>query len=326
MGDPTLSKNGQILLVGCGDRTFDDIQQEFESDGLVYVDDLHFAQNNADRYAAALGNINQRDFIERADNLRWIQSFSAGVNVFPVDLLSERGITLTNAAGVYGPNIADHTIAMALMLCREIEPIRRVALHEGWPKQKRTPSPGELAGQTMLVIGLGGIGLETAKRAWGHGMRVVATRRRLDRNKPDFIESVHPPQHLHRLIPDADWIAVCVPHTPDTIDLISTPEFGLMKPSAHILCATRGGIINTLALIDALDEGKLAGAGLDVTDPEPLPVDHPLWRYKNVIITPHQSGYSGAANQRLENLIRHNLGSFLSGAPMRNVVDLDLQY
>ncbi len=321
-----MSSREQLLLVRFGDRTFESIQSEFQDENLVYVDSLRFAQNTAESYTAALGNINSHEFVEKAINLRWVQSFSAGVNAYPLELMKQRDIVLTNAAGIYGPNIADHTIALALMLCRKIEPIRRAALQKGWPEQKRTPAPGELAGQTMLVLGLGGIGIETAKRAAGLGMRVIATRRHSSRSKPDFVDAVHPPDQLHSLLPEADWVTICLPYTSDTADLISTPEFGRMKTGAHVLCATRGGIINTKALMAALDGGVVGGAGLDVTDPEPLPVDHPLWRYENVIITPHQSGYSEAANERLEQLIRENVRNFLNGAPLRNIVDLDLQY
>jgi len=316
----------KILIVQFSERTFDLTRKEFAESGLTYVERLDDFAGDPAEITAALGNIGSRSFIEEATSLEWIQAFSAGVNQYPFQTLKDRGIVLTNAARIYGPNIADHMMALALMLCRQIEPIRRDVLNDGWPKKKRLPNPGELEGQTMLVVGLGGIGDETAKRAAGLGMRVVATRRQTDRPIPDYVEAVHHPDALHRLLPEADWVAVCVPYTDDTIDLISTEEFSLMKPGAHILCATRGGIISTDALMAALDSGRLAGAGLDVTDPEPLPLDHPLWQYETVIITPHQSGYSEAANRRLEDMIRRNIRSFLKGEPLENVVDLNLQY
>ena len=265
-------------------------------------------------------------FIHAAPDLKWIQVLSAGINNFPLDLIIERKILFTNAAGNYGPNMADHTMAFILMLSRDIDRVRRELRADGWPKKKRTPDPGELTGQTLLILGLGGIGLETAKRVSAFGMRVIATRRHTDYPIPDFIEAVHPPDALHALLPQADWVAVCVPHTPDTVDLIHDCEFALMKPSAHILCTTRGGIINTDALMRALDNGQIAGAGLDVTDPEPLPMDHPLWNYENVIITPHTSGYAESANQRLEDLVVQNTGHYLAGRPLRNQVNLELRY
>jgi phosphoglycerate dehydrogenase-like enzyme len=215
---------------------------------------------------------------------------------------------------------------MMLMLARQIEQVRQAVLADGWGCERPIPDPGELAGQTLLILGLGGIGLETARRAAGFGMHILATRRHTDRGKPDFVEAIYPPEALHDLLPKADWIAVCLPFTPETKDLIQDREFDLMKPGVHLLCATRGGIINTEALMRALDRGKVAGAGLDVTDPEPLPLDHSLWRYENVIITPHASGRAEAAFSRLEDLLRDNIRRFLNGSSLRNVVNFDLQY
>ncbi len=265
-------------------------------------------------------------FIEAAPKLRWIQMLSTGVNGVPFDLLRERGIVLTNA-GAYGPNMADHTLAFMLMLSRQIPQILHRQAREGWlRKDMPVPDPGELDGQTLLIIGLGGIGLETAKRAAAFGMHIVATRRHLERPVPDFVDELHPVEALDDLLPRADWVNVSVPYTADTVDLIGDREFGLMRSGVHILCLSRGGIINTDALLRGLDSGKVAGAGLDVTDPGPLPDDHPLWKYPNVITTPHASGHSEAAHRRLGELVVDNAHRFLNGQSLRNVVDLDLRY
>ena len=265
-------------------------------------------------------------FIDAAPKLRWIQMLSTGVNSVPFDLLRERGIVLTNA-GAYGPNMADHTMAFMLMLSRQIPQILRRQAEEGWLRRdKPAPDPGELDGQTLLIIGLGGIGLETAKRAAGFGMHIIATRRHADRPAPDFVDELHPPEALHELLPRADWVNVSVPYTSETIGLIGDREFDLMRPGVHILCLTRGGIIDDKALLRALDSGKVAGAGLDATDPEPLPDDHPLWDYPNVIITPHASGQATSAFRRLRNLVVDNVHRFLNDQPLRHVIDLDQRY
>jgi phosphoglycerate dehydrogenase-like enzyme len=267
-----------------------------------------------------------KPFLDAAPKLRWVQMSSTGINGVPFDLLRERGIVLTNA-GAYGPNMADHTMAFMLMLSRQIPQILHRQATERWlRKDKPVPDPGELDGQTLLIIGLGGIGLETAKRAAAFGMRIIATRRHVDRPAPDYLDELHPVEALDELLPRADWINVSVPYTADTVDLISDREFGLMRTGVHILCLARGGIINTKALLRALDSGKVAGAGLDVTDPEPLPDDHPLWDYPNVIITPHASGQSEAAHRRLTELVADNAHRFLQNQPLRNVVDLALKY
>ena len=296
-------------------------------EGVEYV--IASTEEEAIRMAADIDatiDICSAPFIEAAPKLRWVQMLSTGVNGVPFDLLQERGIVLTNA-GAYGPNMADHTMAFMLMLSRQIPQILRRQEKERWlKKDKAIPDPGELDGQTLLIIGLGGIGLETAKRAAAFGMRIIATRRHMDRPAPDYVHELHPIEALDDLLPRADWINVSVPYTADTTDLIGDREFGLMRDGVHMLCLARGGIINTDALLRALDSGKVAGAGLDVTDPEPLPDDHPLWDYPNVIITPHSSGLSEAAFRRLGELVVYNAQRFLLRQPLHNIVDLELRY
>jgi len=177
-----------------------------------------------------------------------------------------------------------------------------------------------------LIVGLGGTGLETARRAKGFGLRILATRHHASLGKADFGDEVHPPERLHFLLPEADWVAVCVPLVPATRDLFHDDEFALMKRTAYIVCVTRGKIINTDALLRALKARKIAGAGLDVTDPEPLPPGHPLWTMDNVIITPHASGHSPHADSRMFDLLCENVQRFASGQPLLNPVDLELQY
>ena len=296
-------------------------------EGVEYV--IASTEEEAIRMAADIDatiDICGAPFIEAAPKLRWVQMLSTGVNGVPFDLLQERGIVLTNA-GAYGPNMADHTMAFMLMLSRQIPQILRRQEKERWLKKDTPiPDPGELDGQTLLIIGLGGIGLETAKRAAAFGMRIIATRRHIDRPAPDYVHELHPIEALDDLLPRADWINVSVPYTADTTDLIGDREFGLMRDGVHMLCLARGGIINTDALLRALDSGKVAGAGLDVTDPEPLPDDHPLWDYPNVVITPHSSGLSEAAFRRLGELVAYNAQRFLLRQPLHNIVDLELRY
>ena len=301
------------------------LQQEFPEIEFIHIQSTGEALALAPEIDIAI-DLRTRDFIEVATKLQWIQTASAGVNGAPFDLLKERGVLLTNAAANYGPNMADHTLALMLMLARQIDTARHRMRTEGWKCRRPTPDPGELDGQTLLIIGLGGIGLETARRAVGFGMRVIATRRHADRPKPDFVESVHPPEALHDLLPQADWVDVCLPLTADTRDFIHDPEFDLMKPGVHVVCVTREYIINMEALLRALDSGKVAGVGLDVLGSEAHDPDHPIWKYENVIITPHASGYSVAAFRRAKDLIRDNIRRFLHNEPLRNVVDLDLEY
>ncbi len=265
------------------------------------------------------------ELINAAPNLRWVQVGSAGVERYPFDLMREKDIVFTNAKEIYGPQLADHNMAMILAFSRQLPFLFRAQQNNLWESRKNFP-PGELHGETLLVVGLGGTGLETARRAKGFGMHIQATRRKLDLPCPDFVDGIHPPEALHELLPAADWVAVCLPLTKHTRDAFADREFALMKKSAYIVCVTRGGIINTEAITRAIQKGEIAGAGLDVTDPEPLPADHALWSFDNVILTPHASGHSPHAGSRMFELFCENVRRFVNGQDLVNVVDLEMQY
>jgi phosphoglycerate dehydrogenase-like enzyme len=260
-----------------------------------------------------------------APKLKWVQALSAGVERYPFEALEKRGIVFTNASGIYGAHLADHLMAFILAFSRQLPVLFRSQQAHEW-KSRKTYPPGDLRGQTLLIDGLGGTGQDLAQRAHGFDMRVIATRRHPNQNKPDTVEAVYGHDQLHTLLPEADWVAVCVPLTDETQDRYHDPEFALMKNTAYITNIARGKIINTDALMRALDNGQIAGAGLDVTDPEPLPAGHLLWDYENVIITPHASGHSPQADDRLLDLICENAQRFIKGEPLKNQVHLDLKY
>ena len=265
------------------------------------------------------------ELLNAAPHLRWVQVASAGVELYPLQRMRARGITFSNAKGIYGAQLADHTLALILAFSRQLPFLYRAQQKQVWENRQNYP-PGELAGQTLLIVGLGGAGLETARRAKGFGLRILATRHRTSLPKPDFVDEVHSTERLDDLLPEADWVVVCVPLVPATHNLFHDDQFAQMKRTAYIVCVTRGKIINTDALVRALEARKIAGAGLDVTDPEPLPPGHPLWTMENVIITPHASGHSPHADSRMFNLLCENVRRFTDGQPLLNVVDLERQY
>ncbi len=265
------------------------------------------------------------EFLFAAPNLKWVQATSAGVERYPFKELKQRNIVFTNASAIYGSHLADHLMAFILAFSRQLPFLLKAQQNRIWEKRTNYPS-GELTGQTLLIDGLGGTGEHLSRRAAGFDMRVIATRRRPDQPRPDTVEAVYPHDCLHDLLPQADWVAVCVPLTPETRNRYHDREFELMKSSAYILNIARGGIINTNALMKALDNNQITGAGLDVTDPEPLPSDHPLWVYSNVIITPHASGHSPHSNTRMIDLLCDNVSRFVHGESLLNIVDLNLQY
>jgi phosphoglycerate dehydrogenase-like enzyme len=177
----------------------------------------------------------------------------------------------------------------------------------------------------MFVVGLGGIGREVAQRAKGFGMRVLATRRSAV-PPPPYVDQQGTADDLHRFLAEADVVVLCVPLTDETTGMISAEELALMKPGSYLVNVARGRVVVTEALVDALERGHLAGACLDVTDPEPLPAGHPLWTMPNVVITPHVSSRSALTGDRWEALYIENLRRFGAGEPLLNVVDKTAGY
>lgn len=263
------------------------------------------------------------EFLAAATSLRWVRTASAGVNhILVVPGMMERDeIVLTNSRAVHGPAIADHAFAMLLALTRDL-PVHLAGRAEGtWLREgSGTLTPVALAGRTLLVVGLGGIGTEIARRGHGFGMRVIGTRRSDDPG-PEFVERVGKPADLPAFLKEADVVAIAAPLTPETEGLIDAEALALMKPGGYLINIARGQIVDQDALVAALRSGHLAGAGLDVTTPEPLPPDHPLWRLPNVVITPHVASRAELTRERGDALFAENLRRFGAGEPLLNVVD-----
>jgi phosphoglycerate dehydrogenase-like enzyme len=261
-------------------------------------------------------------FLAAARKLAWVQAMSAGVDryVGMPGLGDEERIVLTNLRAVHGPAIADHVFAMLLQLTRDLRFHLANQEHGTWGREGSSRRPIALQGRTLLVVGIGGIGAEVARRGRGFGMRVIATRRS-DAPAPDFVERVGKPEELLALLPEADVVVACVPLTDETTGLFDRRAFAAMKPGAYFVNIARGRVADTEALLEALRSGTLAGACLDVTDPEPLPADHPLWRLPNVVITPHVASDAELTDDRARELLRENLRRFGAGLPLLNVVD-----
>jgi phosphoglycerate dehydrogenase-like enzyme len=183
----------------------------------------------------------------------------------------------------------------------------------------------EVGGRTLLVVGLGGIGTEVARRAHGLGMRAIATRNS-SREGPAFVEKVGLPADLHAYAAEADVVVNAVPLTPATTGIFDRRFFAAMKPGGYFINVARGRSVVTDDLVAALREGRLAGAGLDVTEPEPLPAGHALWSMRNVVITPHVAAQSDREGERSMALVRENLRRYVAGERLYNVVDLARGY
>ncbi len=266
------------------------------------------------------------EFLRAATRLRWVQARSAGVDRFLAvpELVARDEIVLTNFRGVHGPAIADHSMAMLLALTRDM-PGAVEAKREGTWSRDASMQRVALEGRTMLVVGLGGIGTEIAKRASGFGMRVIATRRGND-PAPSYVARVGKPSDLHAMLAEADVVAIAVPLTAETEGMFDAAAFAAMRKGSYLINIARGKVVVTDALMNALHDGTLAGAGLDVTDPEPLPAGHPLWKERNVVITAHVAADAQLTEARGMELEVENMRRFDRGEPLLNVVDKRLGY
>ncbi len=274
--------------------------------------------------ADATFGIYSPELFDQARQLRWIQYPSAGVESIcsnPEVVASD--VVVTNMQRAYGPPIADHAIGFLLALSRRIDGAIASKSEASWQRGGYSEA-FELLDQTMVIVGLGGIGNELARRAFGFGMRVLATDPKVI-EKPLYVEELHKPEALDSLLPRANVLASCAPLTPVTRKMFDAEAFGLLPEGSIFLNVSRGGLVDTDALMAALDSGRIAGAGLDVTDPEPLPNGHPLWS-KNTIITPHVAARSPGSTERRYQVFRENLGRFSRGEMLINIVDKTLGY
>ena len=266
------------------------------------------------------------DLIDAAEDAIWFQVFSAGVDrCVGAKRIADGSAVLTNMQKMSSPVIGEHVIALSLSLARGIPRFVNEMPTGAWHRGSDIPAGMvSVAGKTMLVIGLGGIGTEAARRAAALDMRVIGTRRG-SREGPDFVDYVGLSGELYELAAEADFIVNALPLTPETIGLLDAEFFSAAKPGAFLINVGRGPTVVTDDLVAALESGQLAGAGIDVTDPEPLPADHPLWQMDNVIITPHVAARDSNRARHLI-LFKENLKRFAAGDALLNVVDPKLGY
>ena len=264
--------------------------------------------------------------LEAARHLEWIQWPAAGVErCVQQPQLHERAPLVTNLQRTMGPSIAEHVIAMMLSLSRHFEDFYRDQSQGRWKSEDSAPELEDIGGKTVLIAGLGGIGTEVARRAHALGMRVVATRAS-GHEGPDFVSYVGLPDELPKLAKDADFVVNCLPLTPETTGIFNKEFFATMKRSAYFISIGRGRSTVTADLTAALSLGTIAGAGLDVVDPEPLPADSALWHAPHLLITPHISANTAVADRTRDAVMLENLRRFVAGEPMLSVVDISKGY
>lgn len=274
-----------------------------------------------------MGFCNQ-EIVSAAPQLVWVQVYSSGVeNCVSIPDMRTGNKILTNGQRIGSPALAEHAIAMMMALVRGLDVYHANQLKGAWQRNAELGSGEfmEIEGRTVLIVGLGGIGSQVARRAHGLGMRVIATRNS-SRQGPDYVDYVGLSDELLVLTAKADVVINTAPLTDQTRGIFDAAFFAAMKPTAYFVSVGRGASTVTDDLISALETGQIAGAGLDVTDPEPLPEGHPLWSAPRVLISPHTAGRSDKSRDRLYLLVQENLRRYVAGEPLLSVVDIERGY
>jgi phosphoglycerate dehydrogenase-like enzyme len=258
-----------------------------------------------------------------AKKLRWIHSPAAAVHQLLIPEIVASDVMVTNAREVHGPVVAEHAMALILALAKRLPSAQRYQQRREWAQTAlwhEFPKPRELAGSTLLLLGLGSIGREVAPRARAFGMKVIAVRQHPEKGSAG-VEQVVGPGELDEMLPLADFVVIAMPMTPATREIFNAARLARMKRDAYLINVGRGPLVDEAALLRALQAKSIGGAALDVFVEEPLPQDSPLWQLDNLLITPHTAAHTERLWERHYALISDNLRRYLSRQPLRNLVD-----
>ena len=316
----------RICVVGCdlGPGPMAYLREQFpEFEFLSYPRNAKVPDEVLAR-AEVLMNYGDKSQIAPAKNVRYIHTISAGIDGYidEVDRCHGSALPVTNGAGVYSDAVGEHVIALLLAVVHGIVPSVRNMAEKQWPA---IPMLGNVNGKTIAVLGTGDIGNNAARICAAMGARVLGFKLHACDPFPPYSEIYTGDDGLDALLPQADAVLVCLPGSPFTKDMLDARRIGLMKAGSVLVNIGRGSIVNTEALMEALRSGHIAAAGLDVTDPEPLPPDHPLWDCPNLLITPHISGL-GASKQKHAEWFAENLRAYLEGRPQPGAVNREMKY
>lgn len=256
--------------------------------------------------------------VKTATSLEWLQLPMAGTDAYVVPGVVPDNVILTNSAGAYGLAVSEYMLAASLSLVRRFPEYARRQAERNWKPMGNITS---IEGSTVIVLGLGDIGGRYAKKMKALGAYVIGFRK-TNKEKPEYVDEQYTLDKLPEMISRADIVSMILPATEETKNLMDARLLRRMKKGSYLINAGRGNAVDLKALREALDEGRIAGAALDVTSPEPLPADDPLWKYENVLITPHVAGNLWL-RQTVQNVIRiagNNLNRYLNGEPLDHVV------
>lgn len=293
------------------------------------VTPLHWSENEilnlATEADVIFGSRVSRKIINVAEKLKLIQTGGTGVDKIDVYAAAEKGVPVCNAVGLNAVWVAEHAVALMLALAKNITKLDRELRKGMWHQL----SSQKLQERTLGIVGLGSIGIEIAKRMKSFGMRIVAIKRHPSEELREKLEIdfLGGPEDINYLLTESDFLIISVVLTPETRRMIGKRELGMMKKTAFLVNVSRGQVINESALIQALEEGEIAGAGLDVFEREPISPDNPLLKMENVILTPHVGG-GGSIESRLERIefVAENIKKVMRGEKPLNIIDTKLKY
>lgn len=310
----------KVIVIGSYSETDRDSLRSLASPAEVsFAEKIDAVRDALDDVDGVVGSF-PGELLKKAPHLRWVHSPAAGVNEELTPQMLESDVVLTSSAGNGGVPLAEHAMMLMLMLNRDAPRWARAQAEHRWDHW----SHPELNGLTCGIIGLGHSGQDLALKCQAFHMRVLGIRRTL-RPTPQ-VDALFPHERLHDFLAEADFVVVTAPRTPETVGMLGAAEFRAMKRSAHYICFSRGGIADDGALLTALREGWIAGAGLDAHGEEPLPPDSPFWDLPNAIVTPHNGASTPMTRQRGVDIFVENLRRYQAGETLLNVIDKQAGY
>lgn len=312
-----------LVVIPFNDNEKEKLQSKMPDAEYIFIKSEQITEELVKSADIIIGNVPPQ-YIKGSKKLKWLQLNSAGTDGYCETGIIPEGAYLTNATGAYGLAISEHMLGMLLEIKKKLNLYYINQKQHVWKDEGNVTS---IEGSTALIVGLGNIGGDFARKMKSLGSYTIGIRRTMGL-KPEYIDELYTIEALDSLLPRADVVALCLPGTKDTYHLFNGDKFNLMKKSSIILNVGRGSAICTDDLCDALENGIITGAGLDVTEPEPLPSDHRLWNAPGVVITPHISGFFHLPEtlKRIVNISIENIQHFERHEPLKNIVDFKTGY
>lgn len=315
-----------VIAIGDDDSTIAPFRESFPDITFEHATSDTLKTKVAAADAVLMGWGSAAGVLDQAHGLVWVQNVGAGVERIVSDDFRNRGLILTNGSGVMAPNMAEHVIGLMLAFARRLPELLLAQRERRWRANVNRDGVSELSGQTAVLVGMGEIGLAIARRLKAFEMTIIGVRRTAGGDRPANVDGLVSIEHLDDVLGRADHVISSLPHTAETVGMFDAARFAKFKDGARFYNVGRGTSVVQHDLVAALESGKLSGAGLDVTDPEPLPEDDPLWTAPNVIITGHTSGATPKFEERLFALFAENIRRYQAGEELLNVVDQERGY